>query len=242
MQLPEILVSATRYDGNAWKAKLPAFKPWTQDTERQYQAYMSGVQAMAERAFSLVESSLKSGGMDLNNPDHMAAYKEVSDALMASAYAAMKNPNAFVDGPGADDFTANDFLTALRNTDIVMTGSSDATPGQFTTNPATNRGRITLSATAIRTTMPNENFITAVSTSLFHELGHAMAGGRADLATTWGAFRTANSTLSEQALRSAFSVSPEGIAYEHRTTTRGWGIAGIANRPFDPGITGWAPR
>lgn len=27
VQLPEILVSATRYDGNAWKAKLPAFKP-----------------------------------------------------------------------------------------------------------------------------------------------------------------------------------------------------------------------
>lgn len=196
---------------------------------------------MAERAFDLVTSSFKSGGTDLKYLDQKAAYDEVFDALLLTAYAAMKNPGAFVDGPGADDFTANDFLKALGGTDIVMNGSSDTTPGQYTYDAITNRGRITISAAAIKTTMPDDNFITAVSTSLFHELGHATVGGRADLQATFNAFSAANPQLSGQPLQNAFTGSPEHIAYEHRTTTRGLGLAGVGQRPFDPAITGWAP-
>lgn len=33
-QLPEVLITATVADGNAWKAKMPAFKPWTPEIER----------------------------------------------------------------------------------------------------------------------------------------------------------------------------------------------------------------
>ncbi|WP_295168179.1 hypothetical protein [uncultured Brevundimonas sp.] len=240
--LPEILVTATKIDSNAWKAKLPAFKPWTPEIERDYQAYMNRLYVMAMNASDLVNSAFKNDGLDLNDPDQMAGYKEVYDALLKTAYGAMKNPNAFVNGPGSDDLKASDFLQALRTTDIVMMGSATTTAGEYTYNATTQRGRIEISPTAVRAAMPNVNFITAVSTTLFHELGHATTAGRNDLTTTFNAFTNANPTLSGAALYSAFVSSQAGLDYEHRTTSRGWGLAEIAGRSFDPTITGYTPR
>lgn len=240
--LPEVLVNATKIDSNVWKARLPAFKPWTPEIERDYQAYTNRLYVMAMSATNLVDSAFKNDGLDLNDPDQMAAYKEVYDALLKTAYGAMKNPNAFVNGPGSDDLTAADFLQALRTTDVVMMGSGTTTAGEFTYNSTTKRGRIEISPTAVKAAMPNVNFTTAVSTTLFHELGHATTAGRNDLTTTFNAFRNANPTLSDAVVYSAFATSQAGIDYEHRTTSRGWGLAEIAGRSFDPTITGYTPR
>nr|WP_316629689.1 hypothetical protein [uncultured Brevundimonas sp.] len=178
----------------------------------------------------------------MNDPDQMAAYKEVSDALLKTAYVAMKNPSAFVNGPGTDDLTADDFLRTLRTTDIVLKGSATTTAGEFTYNSTTQRGRIEISPTAVKSAMPNVDFITAVSTTLFHELGHATTAGRNDLTATFNAFKAANPTMTDAALYSAFATSQVGVDYEHRTTSRGWGLAEIARRPFDATITGYTPR
>lgn len=52
--LPDVLVQATRRDQQTW-INLRSFKPWTPETQRQFDQYVSGTLARANQAFDLVQ-------------------------------------------------------------------------------------------------------------------------------------------------------------------------------------------
>ncbi len=237
-QLPDILVQATQRDGNLWKAKLPRFQPWTQETERQFQSYMSGRLALANQAFELAADALSTQGSVSYDDFHKAL-----DILSHTAYKALDNQNKFVDGPGSDDMTARDFLNMLRNTDIVLVGGgSPASAGEFSI--VNSRGRVEIYPGQLTTRYPTTDRDLAFSSVLFHELGHAVAPGRADAETTWDAFVNSHPGLKGLALENAYAASNERTALEARTSSRGWGLSEIAGYPFDTNIdrAGVAPR
>jgi len=244
VDLPDILVNATRFDGTAW-VKLRSFKPWTPETEQQYNQYMSGRLAMAERAFDLVNDALSTSGLDLNNPAQKEVYETVSNTLWLTAYKAMANETAFVNGPGSDDMIARDFITALRNTSIVIKGGNYAVPGEFEQLPA-GKGRLDIYAKEVAK-IPG-NLKLATNSVLFHELGHAVAPGRADATRTWNSFvsaaRGTNPGITVAQLETAYATSQARTALEARTSARGWGLSEIAGIPFNPNVdqAGSAPR
>jgi len=237
--LPDVLVQATRRDQQTW-VNQRSFKPWTPETQRQFDQYVSGTLARANQAFDLVQSAISTEGLDLNNPDHKEVYEKAVDSLMVTAYRALENGDAFVDGPGTQDMKARDFITMLRNTDIVFKGGSHAFAAEF--DPASGRLEIYPSELITRTAaFPRD---VAINSVLFHEIGHAVGAGRLDASQTWDNYRAHNPSLSGLALETAYASSTQRTELEARATARGWGFSEIARLSFNPNIdlAGSAPR
>jgi hypothetical protein len=245
--LPDILVTAVRRDYVAYRQTLRRFGPLNPQEEAQAQIYFNAQAAKAQTAFDMVQNAISIDGLDLNDPAQKAVYDQVTNDLMATAYVALSNPSKTVNGPGAADFPASDFIDALRNSSIIIHGG--ANPANFpgtTTYLAGGRNEINLWSGSISSELGYLGTTIAVATALFHEMGHALGASRLDAETSLANYTAgvAPGSLTSQEIVNAWMATDDRRLVEQRTTARGWGLAEIAGRPFDPNAIqgGSAPR
>jgi hypothetical protein len=241
-QLPDIVASAVRRDTETYRQKLRRFGPVTPEIEAQVSVYYNQQVARAQTAFDLARARIEVDPPSaINDPVMKEVYDKIAADLTATIYVSLTDPNKFVNGPGSDDTTARAVRDAIANTTIrLMAG-----PGPY---PATNtylangQNRIDVWPQTVQASMGYIGMTTAVSTVIFHELGHAMPQSRSFSNATFTAFAQ---TLPPGAdAYAAWANSAERISVEQHATAMGLGISELANRPFDVGAisTGIAPR
>ena len=128
--------------------------------------------AMETEAASFASQHIYADQLDLNNPDQRAWHNAVHN-IISRAYLAAKY-GATMDGPGAYNLSAAQFLQKLENTTFTMVPSGAQNPAQTNFNPSGSHADILVSVAQVMTYEDDFGSRAAgMDYVVAHEMGHA---------------------------------------------------------------------